>query len=232
MEEECKSTIQKKFRKSLRLSSMYNAIFNRQPRMPTIRLPRANTPPSTARHGLVPGRLAFQQHLALSVSGSCRTGIPWVGHETHPCGVGAMAGEPCRGSSAQGRSPRSGYQHDLYAQVRAFSHARHRHGGRYGRRGDPKSVKNGHASKNAHKGAANQKRCFTKENTSGFGFECLKSNTRRTFETAGYGRHHLSGRSGTEWPTVHRRKGRYGSSQRFAHGKYGGNIPHSRKGCL
>ena len=72
--------------------------------------------------------------------------------------------------------------------------------------------------KNAHKGAANQKRCFTKENTSGLGFECLKSNTRRTFETAGYGRHHLSGRSGTEWPTVHRRKGRYGSSQRFAHG--------------
>ena len=39
----------------------------------------------------------------------------------------------------------------------------HRNGGRYGRRAAPKSVKNGHTSKNAHKGAANQKRCFTKE---------------------------------------------------------------------
>ena len=43
-------------------------------------------------------------------------------------------------SSAQGRSPRSGYQHDLYAQVRAFSHARHRHGGGYGRRVRPRQA--------------------------------------------------------------------------------------------
>ena len=62
-----------------------------------------------------------------------------------------MAVKPCGGSPAQGRSSGSRYQYDLYAQVRAFSHARHRHGGRYGRRGDPKSVKNGHASKNGRK---------------------------------------------------------------------------------
>lgn len=68
------------------------------------------------------------------------------------------------------------------------------------------------------KGPQIKKDVLQRKNTSGLGFECLKSNTRRTFETAGYGRHHLSGRSGTEWPTVHRRKGRYGSSQRFAHG--------------
>ena len=115
------------------------------------------------------------------------------------------------------------------------------YGGGYGWRAAPKSVKNGHTSKNAHKGVANQKRCFTKENTSGFGFQCLKSNVRRTFETAGSGRNHLSGRSGTEWPTVHRRR----SGIRFLkkihlwlpdsngtpNGKYGGDLPHSRKSC-
>ena len=57
----------------------------------------------------------------------------WVGHEPHSRGVGAMAGEPCRGSSAQGRSPRNGHIDDLYAPLCAFSYAWHRHGGRYGR---------------------------------------------------------------------------------------------------
>ena len=45
-----------------------------------------------------------------------------------------MAVEPCGGSSAQGRSAGRGHQHDLYAQVCAFRHARHRYGGGYGRR--------------------------------------------------------------------------------------------------
>ena len=74
-----------------------------------------------------------------------------------------MAVEPCRSSPAQGRSSGSGHQHDLHAPLCTFSHARHRYGGGYGRRAAPKSVKNGHTSKNAHKGVANQKRCFTKK---------------------------------------------------------------------
>ena len=68
------------------------------------------------------------------------------------------------------------------------------------------------------KGPQIKKDVLQRKNTSGFGFECLKSNVRRTFETAGSGRHHLSGRSGTEWPTMHRRKGGYGSSKRFTYG--------------
>ena len=45
---------------------------------------------------------AFQRHLALPVSGSHRAGISWLGHEAHPCGVGTMAVESCRGSPTQG----------------------------------------------------------------------------------------------------------------------------------
>lgn len=68
------------------------------------------------------------------------------------------------------------------------------------------------------KGPQIKKDVLQRKTPSGFGFECLKSNVRRTFETAGSGRHHLSGRSGTEWTTVHRRKGGYGSSKRFTYG--------------
>ena len=116
-----------------RHSSKFRNNSNRRPRMPITFLLKASTPPSTASwiRAVTP---CFQRHLALSVSGSCRTGISWVGHETHPCRVWTMAVEPCRGPPAQGRSPGGRHQHDLYAQVYAFSHARHRHGGRYGRR--------------------------------------------------------------------------------------------------
>ena len=114
-----------------RHSSKFRNNSNRQPRMPTIPLPRASTPPSTA--SWTRAVTLCSRHLALSVSGSCRTGISRVGHETHPCGVWTMAVKPCGGSPAQGRSSGSRYQYDLYAQVRAFSHAWHRHGGRYGR---------------------------------------------------------------------------------------------------
>ena len=113
-----------------RHSSKFRNNSNRRPRMPITFLLKASTPPSTASwtRAVTP---CFQRHLALSVSGSCRTGVSWVGHKAHPRGVRTMAVEPCGGSPAQGRSPRSGYQHDLYAQVRAFGHAWHRNGGRY-----------------------------------------------------------------------------------------------------
>lgn len=42
--------------------------------------------------------------ICLPVSRSSRSGMSSTRHQAHPCGVWTMAVEPCRGSSAQGRS--------------------------------------------------------------------------------------------------------------------------------
>ena len=120
-----------------RHSSKFRNNSNRQPRMPTIPLPRASTPLSTASWT----RAVTPCFPTASGSASIhRAGISWLGHEAHPCGVGTMAVEPCRGSPAQGGSSGSGHQHDLYSPLCAFSHARYCYGGGYGRRVHPRQA--------------------------------------------------------------------------------------------
>ena len=145
----------------------------------------------------------FQRHLALSVSGSCRTGVSWVGHKAHPRGVRTMAVEPCRGPPAQSRSPRGRHQHDLrrYALSAMLGIVTEEDTDGEFASDKPNRLQRQNSAVNApQRGKTVQDDQASKKY-----FTRLQSNVRRTFKIASPGWNFISNRigSGTGCQTLH-----------------------------